>query len=261
MAGDLLLLMRLEAPLQSWGTRARWDVRDTALEPTKSGVIGLIGCALGLRRGSPELEKLDEKLLFAVRVDHQGTLATDYQTATGYHRTAEGGYKHAGGVAKSLAKAKEHPENTIVSLRDYLHDARFLVVLSSADELLLKRLAGDVIDPGWSGSLRRPRWPLYLGRKSCVPTRPVLSGLTDAYSGLEDALRKERWRRPKGSSRETPGVLDGWIECGPGDPGWHESERLSERQDAIRVNDARFYGFRNCRYISIPTRNLHVEVA
>jgi CRISPR system Cascade subunit CasD len=42
------LFLRLEGPLQSWGERARWDVRDTAPEPTKSGVIGLLACALGL---------------------------------------------------------------------------------------------------------------------------------------------------------------------------------------------------------------------
>ena len=43
--GNPILLLRLEAPLQSWGTRSRWDVRDTATEPTKSGIIGLLGCA------------------------------------------------------------------------------------------------------------------------------------------------------------------------------------------------------------------------
>jgi len=41
------VFVRLEGPLQSWGTRARWGERDTELEPTKSGVIGLVACALG----------------------------------------------------------------------------------------------------------------------------------------------------------------------------------------------------------------------
>ena len=101
-----VLLLWLEGPMQSWGTRARWDVRDTGLEPTKSGVIGLLGCAMGLERGNPELESLDHDLLFGVRIDRPGVVSTDYHTVTGYHRTAVGEFKHSGGTAKSLAKAK-----------------------------------------------------------------------------------------------------------------------------------------------------------
>src|SRR3990172_10605232 len=108
---ESVLLLRLESPMQSWGTRSRWDVRDTGLEPTKSGVIGLIGCAIGLARHDPELEKLDRALLFGVRIDCPGVVSTDYHTVTGYHRTAAGDYKHSGGTAKSLAKAREHGES------------------------------------------------------------------------------------------------------------------------------------------------------
>jgi CRISPR system Cascade subunit CasD len=35
-------------PLQSWGERGRGEYRDSALIPTKSAVIGLLGCTLGL---------------------------------------------------------------------------------------------------------------------------------------------------------------------------------------------------------------------
>ena len=54
------LFLRLEGPLQSWGERGRWSVRDTALEPTKSGVIGLIACALGYRDDT-QIRPLSEK--------------------------------------------------------------------------------------------------------------------------------------------------------------------------------------------------------
>ena len=47
-----VLVLRLEGPLQSWGERSRWDVRETADRPTKSAVIGLLGAALGLKRNS-----------------------------------------------------------------------------------------------------------------------------------------------------------------------------------------------------------------
>lgn len=247
--GRLLLLLRLEGPLQSWGTRARWDVRDTALEPTKSGVIGLIGCALGLRRGDPELERLDRSLRFAVRVDRAGIVATDYHTVSGYHRTAAGDYRvggAAGQTVKNLAKAMEYEESTIVSPRDYLHDASFLVALESDDELLLRQVAGEAPHPHWRGSLRQPAWPLYLGRKSCVPTRPVFCRLTCEYEGLEDALTREPWS-PTPRGRRLPLALDAWVE---------DSHGETERQDALRVNIERFYGFRRCRHLSVPTSSL-----
>ena len=45
-----VLLMRLAGPMQSWGTRSRFSNRDTGLEPSRSGVIGLLCAALGRPR-------------------------------------------------------------------------------------------------------------------------------------------------------------------------------------------------------------------
>ena len=47
------LLMRLAGPMQSWGTGSRFDERDTQLEPSKSGVVGLLCAALGRDRAEP----------------------------------------------------------------------------------------------------------------------------------------------------------------------------------------------------------------
>lgn len=246
-----ILLLRLEGPIQSWGTRSCWDVRDTGLEPTKSGVIGLLGCAIGLPRKDRMLEELDRLLLFGVRVDRPGIIVSDYHTVTGYHRTAEGGFKHSGGTAKSLEKAMEHGEYTVVSPRDYLHDAAFLVALSvkaehrASNPGLLERLAER---------LQKPKWPLYLGRKACVPTRPVFDRLTEDYAGIEDALRRAEWAAPR-SPRERDmlrkngkgPILTAWIE---------DSEGEYERQDAMRINQFRFYDFRRCRRIEIDTNEL-----
>ena len=239
-----VLLLRLEGPMQSWGTRSRWDVRDTGLEPTKSGVIGLLGCVLGLARDNPALEMLDRELQFGVRIDRPGVVSTDYHTVTGYHRTAAGEFKHSGGTAKNLAKAKEHGESTIISPRDYLHDAAFLVALTSDDHTLLRQLAGEMDHPDWSGDLQHPTWPLYLGRKSCVPVRPVFHRLTDEYSDLEAALRTEPWAA---SPSKQPAKIEAWIECADG---------TYERQDALRLNQLRFYDFRRCRRIEVDTNSL-----
>ena len=88
------LFLRLEGPLQAWGTRARWGERDTALEPTKSGVIGIIACALGLGRGEDtQIRDLGRALQLGVRIDRPGRLLVDYHTVIGGVRSAEGKIK------------------------------------------------------------------------------------------------------------------------------------------------------------------------
>lgn len=155
------LLLRLQGPMQSWGTTSRFDERDTQLEPSKSGVLGLVCAALGRDRQEP----VDDlaALRMGVRVDHEGVPMRDYQTATGV----------------LIATGKSDMRRTVVSPRYYLSDAAFLVGLEGKDEALLARI---------HAALRAPHWPLALGRKSFVPGMPVW--LPDGLSplSLEAAL-------------------------------------------------------------------------
>ena len=243
-----ILLLRLEGPLQSWGGRSRWDVRDTQPEPTKSGIVGLLGCALGYERGDVRLvNELDTGLRFGVRVEEPGRILEDFQTITDFLPTADGRYRHSGvAVGASLDKLRANSEAapaTILSPRSYLEDAAFLVGLESSEAAssgLLARCAA---------ALQEPHWPLFLGRKCCPPTRPILEGLTDAYDGLEDALQTHPWswlgreRRLRADARQpqTSVMLTAYVED-PAGP--------LQRQDAVRLNAARFYGFRSVRPLS-----------
>lgn len=159
-----LLIMRLEGPLQSWGERSKWDNRDSALMPTKSGVIGILACCMGILRDDARLTQLHRKLTVAVRADMPGVLGTDYQTVSS---------------EKLLTADGKEQVKTIISPRQYLEDASFLVVLASEDGDLLDKIAS---------SLRHPVWAAYLGRKCCVPTRPLIATDTDEYDSIETAL-------------------------------------------------------------------------
>ena len=159
------LLMRLVAPMQSWGVQSDFTHRDTGLEPSKSGMIGLLCAALGKprdeahpdNRGKPTLIEL-ANLRMGVRVDREGLLKRDYHTA------GKGGYLKASGNIEK--------KNLIVSERFYLADAAFLVGLEGDNlELLL----------GLDYALHHPHWFLYLGRKAFVPSEPVW---------LKDGLRE-----------------------------------------------------------------------
>ncbi len=148
-----VLLLRLSGPMQSWGVQSRFSVRDTGLEPSKSGVVGLLCAALGRRRHEPVADLAC--LTMGVRVDQEGILARDYHTAMNV-------LKASGGI-----------KDTEPSTRYYLADARFLVGLEGDDLNLLQEL---------HTALRDPVWPLYLGRKAFVPGEPVW---------LEDGLRPD----------------------------------------------------------------------
>lgn len=173
------LLLRLTGPMQSWGTQSRFSVRDTGLEPSKSGVIGLICAALGRPRTDP----VDDlaRLRMGVRVDREGVMQVDFHTAGGWHRRAEAGY----GVPGPWGGG-HRPQ---LSRRFYLADAAFLVGLEGDADLLAQ------IDR----ALAAPRWQLFLGRKSFVPGAPVHlpsdppwgPGLRDLP--LEAALRGYPW--------------------------------------------------------------------
>jgi len=147
------LLLRLAGPMQSWGTRSRFDERDTNLEPSKSGVLGLVCAALGRDRHEPIADLAS--LRMGVRVDREGVLRRDYHTAQNII-AADG--------------RKMHP--TAVSVRYYLADAVFLVGLEGDRNVLANIHA----------ALHNPRWTLALGRKSYVPTLPIY---------LADGLRDE----------------------------------------------------------------------
>jgi len=151
-----VLLLRLAAPMQSWGDSSRFTRRETRPEPTKSGVLGLIAAAQGRRRTDP-LEDLAH-LRFGVRVDQPGRLVRDFHTA----HDREG---------RSMP----------LSYRFYLGDAAFLAAVEAERGLL----------EGVEDALRKPTFPLYLGRRSCPPVGPVSIGLRDG--DLRDVLLTEPW--------------------------------------------------------------------
>lgn len=155
------LLLRLSAPLQSWGTGALFDDRGTDYYPSKSGVIGLIAAALGRKRG----ETLSDLALlkFGVRIDYPGTIINDFQTT-------DMGEKLSGNVSN----------------RRYLSDATFLVGLESCDKKFLLQI---------KDAIEQPKFSLFLGRRSCPPSFPINLGIRNLK--LYDALYNEKWLLPE----------------------------------------------------------------
>ena len=141
------LLLRLMGPMQSWGTQYGFLVRLTDMEPSFSGVVGLIAAAMGRSEREP-IDDLASGLQMGVRVDRPGQLGVDFQTVMG---------------GKT---GRFDPKDTVLSYRHYIYDAVFLVALEG-DAGLLAAVAN---------ALEWPAATLFLGRRACPPSAPVLIG-------------------------------------------------------------------------------------
>ncbi len=213
-----VLLLRLTGPMQSWGTQSRFSIRDTGREPSKSGVVGLLAAALGIRRGDHEAIARLASMKMGVRVDREGTMAEDFQTAGG---GTFNGSKY--GVAKASGAAPD----TTISSRYYLADADFLVGFEDADAEWLNTL---------DAALRNPVWPLFLGRRSYVPGVPPPIGVSD--SDLFEVLNTFPWRprneRDKFPERGLRIVIDSDDEFGQARADYPVSFEKMDRRFTVR---------------------------
>jgi CRISPR system Cascade subunit CasD len=162
-----------------------------------------------------------------VRVDREGRVQRDFHTAG------------KDGVLSADGKLKD---DLVVSRRDYLADAAFLVGLEGAAELLAelhRRLA-------------RPHWPLWLGRKAFPPGDPVWlrDGLRPG-TRLIDALQdfgRLRPARDAGGDGRMRGVLE--------DP---NGEITRPDQPLSFANGARRFGLRRVTVMRFEDRPLLKE--
>lgn len=151
------LLLRLAAPMQSWGLNSKFTRRLTEREPTKSAIIGFLACALGRKR-TESVNDLNA-LKYGVRTDQAGELLTDYQTAK--------------------RKLSDKKELAFISHRQYLSDAIFLAGIEGKESFLHELEA----------AVRSPVYPLFFGRRSCPPTLPIILGIRPL--SLLEALKTE----------------------------------------------------------------------
>lgn len=180
------LILDLCAPLMAFGGISIDHVGPTRDFPAASMLTGLFGNALGWHwSDGPTHQALQDRLIFAARIEREGWLMTDQQNARLYE--AEAGWT-TWGVTDARNKGSSYGSRdetgrkfiTHRRRRDYLADAQALVVL---------RLATDdfpTLDT-LAEALNRPARPLFIGRKPCLPTRPLHAGwceAVDAHSAL-----------------------------------------------------------------------------
>lgn len=213
-----VLLLRLAGPMQSWGIDSRFARRETLRHPTKSGVLGLLAAAQGLRRTDPLQDLMG--LSFGVRVDQPGVLMSDFHTA----------HDRRSGASMPL------------STRYYLADAVFVAAVEGPDGLM------ETLDH----AVRHPKFPLFLGRRSCPVSGQISLGV---HTGkLADVLADCEWQAAgwyrKQTVREVPLPIYLDADEAPGSP------VVAMPDDPISFDPRRrLHGWRNVAQTTVSKPN------
>lgn len=175
---DDYLVFQLYGPLMSWGDVAVGEERPSRPWPTRSGVIGLLAAALGIRRGEEaRLAALDRGLGLAVRMDAPGLRLRDFHTV---QVAKEPKKKSWYSCRADELRADDSWISTILSHREYLQDAHFTACL-------WRREDGGPSLAELERALREPELTPYLGRKACpagLPFSPSLASHADPLAAL-----------------------------------------------------------------------------
>lgn len=173
------VLLNLKAPLQSWGEASKYMDRPTLDHPTKSGVIGILCAAMGIsmKKEHAKVQELSRSIKMDVVVLKQGTLERDFQSlGTNYNPKDPFESKYLLHTVRddgTIGPKASCP--TKIFEKHYLYEAHFVAVLET-DEDTAERI---------KDALRHPTWPIYLGRKCCLPAAPVFMGIHgDDWTGV-----------------------------------------------------------------------------
>ena len=179
-----ILLIRLDAPMMSFGA-PMVDSRGVIWPfPGRSMITGLLGNALGYEHADHEkLERLQERLHYSVRCDREGTKLTDYQTVDlGQDFMLDSRAWTRRGRLET--RSGQSSQETHIRERDYWVEAVYTLALA------LKPEQESPTITQLEQALRFPARPLFIGRKPCLPAAPLSMGVVqaeDVLSALERA--------------------------------------------------------------------------
>lgn len=216
-----VLTLRLDAPLIAFGGTVVDSNGITYEMPARSMVTGLLGNALGYdHRDTVLLERLQARLRIGARRDLIGERLVDFQTVDlGQPHMLSGWTTWGAPESRGGGSAK----GTHIRHRHYLADAVYTLALA---------LTAASESPGvddLARALDEPARPLFLGRKACLPSEPILLGVVESPSLLA-ALRAAPLPRRRRAKKRIGSKL---LVRVPGDETIEETLRAGFSQRAV----------------------------
>ena len=185
------LILNLESPLMAFGGETIDNLGVIRRFPSASMLTGLLANALGWRRVERQRHQdLQDRLVFAARIDREpagGGRLTDFQMA-------QLGAADRGWTTRGRPEGRAGGANTYLAphlrYRDYHADMKVTVALrlkptEDGSQPDLEELAER---------LEEPARPLFLGRKPCLPSAPLLDSVKGPWAEGDTALAALRSR-------------------------------------------------------------------
>ncbi len=170
------LIVTLAAPLASFGEEAGNAQRGTANAPTRSALLGLAGAALGTKRDDDVGNKhLSDSFSTATRTLQAGSLMEDFHTFQSVPQSK--------GWFSTRAHALRAGEAvTSITRRQYRSDGLWQAAFGAKPDAHYRLEA-------LMAAFMAPVFVLYLGRKSCPLSHPLVPRLIEA-GDLAQAFRE-----------------------------------------------------------------------
>ena len=183
------LVFLLAAPIASFGGYAGHERRGSGPLPMRSAVLGLVGAALGIDRADAGGQAALRAYSVAVQAFQASAPLRDYHTV----QTVSTAKARRPATRRQALERAGRDSNTVITIRDYRCDVLIGVALWGHGRWKLDDLARH---------LRQPRFPLYLGRKSCPLANPLNPDVVTAENPVEALARIgiPKWLRSEGWS-------------------------------------------------------------
>lgn len=221
------LVLHLDAPLMSFGRGVdQHGVTDD--HPGLSMLTGLLANALGWHHADVDkLDALQARLIFACREEVPGEALVDYQTVD----LGQSFMRGTGWTTRGRPEGRDgaFSDGTHIRYRHFLAGALFTVVVGLAD--------GDgpsLQDLG--AALQRPARPLFLGRKPCIPSRPLVPAGEAAWVDADDARAAVLAASPPFGAPKAQRKRRLWYPCAVDTGDGHTRVRRDQRSWATNVH-------------------------
>ena len=184
------LILDLESPLMAFGGVSVDNFKPTRRFPGSSSLVGMIANALGWRRVERRRHaRLQKRLVFAARIEREsagGLPIRDFQT--GQLDKDDKGWTTSGKPEGRKGSPASYQSPALL-YNEYIADGRVVVAL---------RLDPEYESPTWEDVARalvEPARPLFIGRKSCLPSVRILGGIRDGATALDALIETPFARR------------------------------------------------------------------
>ncbi|WP_028323026.1 type I-E CRISPR-associated protein Cas5/CasD [Desulfatiglans anilini] len=229
------LILRFDAPLMSFGGVKVDQNNPTERFPGLSMMAGMFANAFGwTHKDTEKIQQLQGRLICASRWDIEPTLILDYQTVDLNQPKMKSPGWTTWGVPEHREGGPDAKFGTHQRYRFYLANGVLILVIALPDESFPDILAVEK-------ALDRPARPLFIGRKTCLPSSPILVGRIEGENVLDMLQQIPRACRQASSNKEIMPA------CWPADLG---NKRAGHAREVFDLRDWKSQLHRGSRSIA-----------